>query len=279
MGAGMGSGGRTIALLVEYDGSAYHGSQLQENAPTVQGALERALDRITGEANRVAGAGRTDTGVHAAGQVMAFTTASRHSPETFVEALNFYLAEDIAVRAACEAPTGFDPRRDARSRRYRYLVLNRRTRPALARSLALWVRQPLDDRAMNEGAGFLAGRHDMASFCAPPGQPGGTTVREVFRAEVGRTGDLVYFDMEANAFLPQQVRRTMGVILEIGRGAQPPDAVRRLLERPVLGAASSVAPPHGLCLMEVVYPEGLLRFPEVEERSRPAILDAVTALA
>ena len=238
---------------------------------TIQQALEHALQKTTGQPIRIGGAGRTDAGVHAHGQVAAFTTVSRHHPETFVNALNHYLPEDIVVRAACVAPTGFHPRHDAGSRRYRYLIANRRTRPALSRTRALWVREPLDVPAMHAEAQTLIGKHDLASFSAPFDRP---TVREVISACVTRQGCEITFEIEATAFLPQQVRRTVGVLLTVGKGAEKIGRIRALLDNPVLGAADQASPPHGLYLMEVKYPDGLVDFGvgrKARERERSSV--------
>lgn len=248
---------RTIAILIEYDGTSYSGFQYQTNAMTIQQALEHALQKITGHPTRIRGAGRTDAGVHARGQVAAFTTASRHDSETFLNALNHYLPDDIAVRAACEAPAGFHPRHDARARRYRYLIANRRTRPALGRTRALWVREPLDVTAMHAEAQALVGTHDFGSFSAPYQR---STMREVKRACVTGTGCDIAFDIEATAFLPQQVRRTVGVLLAVGKGSEKPGSIQALLNAPFLGAADHAAPPQGLYLMSVQYPKGTLSF-------------------
>jgi len=221
------------------------------------------LNKITGERNRVKGAGRTDAGVHARGQVAAFTTRSRHDASTFMTALNHYLPEDISVRGACEAPRGFDPRRRASSRRYRYVIANRRSRPALDRARALWVRESLDTAVMDAEAQALVGRHDFASFSGSLAGTDRSTVREVKGARIAVDGCAVSFDIEATAFLPQQVRRTVGILLAVGRGAERPGRVRFLLDHPALGAAGQVAAPHGLYLLSVTYPEGTLNFEDV----------------
>lgn len=242
---------------MEYDGTSYSGFQYQTNAMTIQQALEQALQQITGHLTRIRGAGRTDAGVHARGQVAAFTTSSRHHPETFVNALNHYLPDGIAVRDACEAPAGFDPRHDAKFRRYRYLIANRPTRPALGRTRALWVRESLDVPAMRAEALALVGKHDFASFSAPYKR---STVREVKRVCIQQTGCEIAFDIEATAFLPQQVRRTVGTLLAIGKGSEEPGRIQALLNAPILGAADHAAPPHGLYLMSVQYSKGTLSF-------------------
>ena len=243
---------RCVALLLEYDGAAYGGSQLQRNAPSVQGELESAIGRLTGETVRTAFAGRTDAGVHAFGQVAAFTTGAGHSAATFVRGLNALLPVDIAVRAAVEAPVDFDPRRDARWRWYRYTVWNAPERSPLWRRTAWHVRTPLDDEAMAREAAALAGEHNLASFGAalPEGR---SARRRVARATVRRRGPLVVLDIEATAFLPHQVRRTAGALVEIGSGRLPAGTFAAWLAAPKSGTAGPAAPPHGLCLMRVTY--------------------------
>ncbi len=246
---------RRIALLLEYDGSAYGGSQVQRNAPSIQAAVERAIRQLTGETVRAAFAGRTDAGVHALGQVAAFTTGARHDIATFVRGLNALLPEDIAVRAAVEAPPGFDPRRHARSRRYRYLIWNAPERSPLRRRVMWHVRVPLDETRMAREAAVLVGEHDFASFGASPG-PGRSTVRQMLHAEVRRQGECIAVEMEANAFLPHQVRRTVGALVEVGCGRLPEGTFCRWLTTPRPGTAGPAAPPHGLCLVRVTYDGG-----------------------
>lgn len=250
---------RRIALLLEYDGGRYHGFQVQANALTVQGVMETALTDLLGEDVRLKGAGRTDTGVHAVGQVATFLTTADHEPATFMRALNARLPEDVTVVDACEVDPDFDARRHALRRWYRYVIVNRPSPSPLLRQRAAWVRGGLDVAAMDGAARLLEGRHDLASFSAVLSQPM-TTVRGVFRAEVSRVGEFVVFDMEAEAFLPQQVRRTAGVLLDVGRGACGPQRVADLLANPAIGRTEYAAPPHGLYLMQVTYPEGAVSF-------------------
>jgi tRNA pseudouridine38-40 synthase len=259
---------RRIALLLEYDGAGYGGSQVQANAPSVQGALEQAIEKLTGERVRAAFAGRTDAGVHASGQVAVFDTRSRHSTETVARALNALLPEDIAVRGAVEAPEGFDPRRHATSRTYRYRVWNAPYRSALHRRAAWHVSRPLDVEAMSREAAVLMGEHDVASFGAALPEGWGT-VRRVFRSEVWRQGPLVLFEIEATAFLPHQVRRTAGALVEIGSGRLPEGSFARWLAEPKFGTAGPAAPPQGLCLVRVAY-KNLPSFPEPETGSEMA---------
>jgi tRNA pseudouridine38-40 synthase len=243
---------RRIALLLEYDGTAYAGSQYQRNAPTIQAAVEAAIGRLTGERVRLALAGRTDAGVHAKGQVASFLTKSGHPPSAFLHGLNHYLPEDIAVVAAAEVPLGLDVRRHGRRRWYRYTICLRPGRPVLLRRYAWHLRGPLDVEAMARAAPLLEGEHDFAAF-TQPAMAGRRTVRRVYRCQLWRKGQLLLLDMEANAFLPQQVRRTVGALVALGQGRLSLEGFRRLLAEAPPGAATWAAPPRGLCLMRVYY--------------------------
>lgn len=249
------SGIRRLALLLEYDGSRYSGSQYQKDAPSVQGELEAAITKLTGEQVRVAFAGRTDAGVHAIGQVAAFSTASRHPPDTFVGGLNFWLPVDVAVRAAVEAPASFDPRRRALSRAYRYLLVDGRQRSPLWRGRAWEIGGRLDVGAMAKASEPLVGRHDFAAFAGALERREASTVRRLHRCDVARRGALVTVEMEADAFLPHQVRRTVGLLVEIGLGRQAPAAVRECLDQPQRRPVAQTAPACGLYLVQVRYAE------------------------
>src|SRR3970040_1983095 len=159
---------RRLALLVEYEGTGFGGSQYQKNTGTIQDALERAVSSLTGEPIRVALAGRPDAGVHARGQVPAFNSRSRHSPDVFLRALNHHLPDPIAVLAVREVRPDFDPRRRASARWYRYTVYNGRQRPALFRRFVWQVAEPLDVEAMRTAAGALLREHDFAALTHPP---------------------------------------------------------------------------------------------------------------
>jgi tRNA pseudouridine38-40 synthase len=242
---------RKIALVLEYDGSRYGGSQVQKNAPSIQGALEDAIEQLTGERQRVAFAGRTDAGVHALGQVAAFRTSSELATEVFERGLNALLPQDIAVRRACDAPEGFDPRRHASSRTYRYTVYNATVRSPLRRGSAWHVTEPLDVEEMRRAAATLVGQHDFAAFSR---REGVTTVRCVRRCDVTRKSESITIEMEANAFLRQQVRRTAGALVRVGSGRMAVEAFRALLQSAEPATAGPVAPPQGLCLVAVSYP-------------------------
>lgn len=241
-----------LALSIEYDGSAYAGSQLQPDRPTIQGALEGALREIGGNAHRVDLAGRTDAGVHARGQVAAFNTESERSPAKWREALNGTLPHDIAVLRVVEVPPDFDPRRDARSRWYRYRLINRAPRPALDRERAWHVADQLDGEKMQEAALALLGRHDFAPFCGAI-EPGRTTVRSIFKACWRRRMNIMSLDLVGDAFLPQQVRRLAGALVRVGSGRMQVEEFKATLEGGQHGASQHLAPAHGLYLMGVSY--------------------------
>jgi len=247
---------RRIALVLEYEGTAYSGFQLQRNAPSIQGAVEEAIERMTGAQVRLAGAGRTDAGVHAIGQVAAFDTDSTIVIERFVPGLTHFLPDDIAVVQACEVEERFDPRRDAVARVYRYTFQERRGRSPVRRRLVHQVAGELNVASMAAVAASLEGERDFAPFCGPHPQEK-STVRRMHRAKVWRTeeatGNEVHLELEANAFLPQQVRRVAAAVLEVGQGDMAEEAFLKLVKSGVRGAQERVLPPTGLCLRQVRY--------------------------
>ena len=249
---------RRLALLVEYDGTAYGGSQHQTNAPTVQGALESALSSLTGEQTRVALAGRTDAGVHALGQVAAFTTRSKHAEEVMTRAFNARLPRDVAIRALREVPQDFNPRRQATARWYRYTLSVGQQRSALLRNRAWHLGRDLDLEAVNAAASGLIGAHDFAAFVAPSEARDRTTQRCITGAGLTRSaGRLIHFDIEGNAFLRHMVRRLTAALVEVGTGRLTREGFADLLAEAEPGAASRIAPARGLYLMKVRYESGL----------------------
>ena len=242
-----------LALIVEYEGTEYHGFQYQVNAPSIQEELETAIRRLTGEEVRIKGAGRTDAGVHALGQVVAFDTASALEPGNFVSALNFHLPDDISVRAAYVVDERFHPRRDALSRRYSYTILNRLVPSPLMRRTAYLVREPLRVRRMQRAVNLLVGKHDFASFSGPLGDGRGSTLGQIFEASVHKAGAMVNFDVKARSFLPHQVRRMGGSLVDIGLDRISLAEFRLMLDGGSSKVAAHSLPPQGLCLMEVSY--------------------------
>jgi len=202
-------------------------------------------------------AGRTDAGVHATGQVASFITASRRPLETFARGLSALLPEDISVQAAADVPLTFDPRRQALGRWYRYTIHVGGQRPALLRRFLWHVPQRLDFKAMKAAAAHLPGRHNFAAFTQPSLTARRRTERLVTSASLRRMKGLVIFDIEANAFLQQMVRRLVGALLEVGLAKRTAADFARLLREARPGAATLAAPPRGLCLMKVRYESGL----------------------
>lgn len=256
--------------VLAYDGKAYQGFQRQAHGvPTVQAAVEAALMRLSGGAVTVSGAGRTDTGVHASGQVIAFEMAWRHDAGALVRALNAALPDDIAVQNVQPAEPDFHPRFSARSRLYRYRVYAAPARhPLLSRS---WhVYGDLDGEAMGQGAQMLIGRRDCASFGQPP--QGTNTVRTVIQSDWAReplySGALWTYTIEADAFLQHMVRRIVGMLVDIGRGWRTPADLEATMTRAQLGHDPwTLAPPHGLTLEQVRYDTAGMRRPleEIED--------------
>ncbi len=233
---------------VEYDGTDFAGSQAQPGLRTVQGELEAALARLTGGIrSRVDAAGRTDAGVHALGQVIAFTYRGRLPAGELERALNALVPPDVAVRDLRRVPLAFHPRYAARYREYRYTIWNGPRSPLRERT-ALGVRVPLDDAAMARAASVLIGRHDFSAFGAADPQP----VRTIHWIRVRREGATVTIDVAADAFLRGMVRRIVAVLLEVGRGRTDGQEVAAILvsRRPALNGAT--APARGLCLRRVV---------------------------
>ena len=253
----------TYRLLVAYDGAPFHGFARQKDLPTVQGRLEDALSAVLRTPVLTTGAGRTDAGVHAFGQVMSFTSAAPvEDPEGLARRLNAICGPPIAVLELAEAPAGFDARFSAASRTYEYAIFTRLVHDPFSRHVA-WHHAPpgpgrdLDAGAMHEAAQALLGTHDFSSFGRVP--EGATPVRNVLAISVERTEDLVVIRVTANAFIQQMVRSIVGTLVKVGEGDHPPGWVAEVLEARDRAAAGPVAPPHGLFLVEVDYPEELVR--------------------
>lgn len=244
---------RNIRLLLEYDGSRYHGWQRQKNAATVQETVEAALAKLTGAEVRLMGSGRTDAGVHARGQVANFLTSSRIPLKAFHEGLNALLPDDIAVLEAREAPLGFHARKSARAKTYEYRILNRGSRSPLKHRYAWWVAQPLEVVVMAAAAAVLPGEHDFSAF-----QASGSSIRNPRRRVLAarwenRAGGRLTFTITATGFLRGMVRALVGTMVEIGRGKAAPALLIELLKPGERRRAGPTAPAQGLFLVEVVY--------------------------
>ena len=263
--AGYSDGRRRLALVLEYDGTRYKGFQWQSQAPSIQGEVEAAICSFTGESSRIRGASRTDAGVHATGQVVDFLSGSFHTTQTFVNALNWYLPPDIRVRGAWDTSLGFNSRKDAVSRVYRYTLLNPGRPSALMRNYWALVSSPLDVAKMAEAAGYLVGTHDFSALTSLP--LGRSPVRKVARWDVWREGELIFMEAEANGFLPHLVRRTNGLLTKIGSGSLPVGVIKEIIDGTLKEPKQCPAlPAKGLCLMRVNYRDN----PTGIEKSREA---------
>lgn len=276
----------TLCALVAYDGTDFYGFQSQADVPTVQDALEAALDRFCHREGRIVGAGRTDRGVHASGQVIRATVLWKHPLVDLERAWNAHLPPSIAVRCVREAPEGFHPRFDAVSRTYRYFIRwqqapngfpSPRRSPLTDRFASLETR-PLDVAAMNQAASYLLGVHDFATFGQVP-QEGEATERCVtatfWHLEGPETsppdaypGWRLVFTITANAFLRQMVRTIVGTLLAVGKGEMPAEAVKQMLDARDRSCAAPPAPPQGLVLERVTYPSVLDRWVHAQTENK-----------
>jgi tRNA pseudouridine38-40 synthase len=239
---------------VQYDGTAYNGFQRQRRGvPSIQAELEQALARVTGQTARVLGAGRTDAGVHALGQVIGFTIEQpwQHGRPALLRALNANLPPDIVVSTVEDAPPQFHPRFDARRRTYAYHIVGGPVRQPLLRHRAWHVAQPLDVSRMNEAAAILLGVHDFATFGRVT--TGESTVREVFAAQWRHEGELLIFDICANAFLQRMVRSVVGSLKAVGSGHWTVETFAAAMVAGERKRSATAAPAHGLYLLSVEY--------------------------
>ena len=243
---------RVFKLVLAYDGSAYSGWQCQPGRVTLQGTLERALAKITGEAVRVTASGRTDAGVHALGQVAAFDSDRPRTPQQVRDGLNAHLPPDVACVEAEVVADDFDPRRATKEKLYRYVFVDRPARAPLRRARAWHVRDRLDVEAMDRAAEALIGTHDFTSFRAA-GCTANHPVRTIPSFRVERVGDEVHLLARGHGFLRHMVRNVVGTLVDVGRGRKNPDDMRRILESRNRALASATAPPHGLTLWRVGY--------------------------
>lgn len=250
-------------MVVSYQGTRYHGWQRQKHVDhTLQQTLEAALSRIANEPVEVVCAGRTDAGVHASAQVVHFDTSARRNAQAWVSGTNHFLPDTLAVRWVGAVNSDFHARYGARSRTYRYFILNSRIRSALAANNLTWFSPPLDETAMEQGGRFLLGEHDFSSFRDSECQSC-TPFRNLMDLRVRRAGEVVMIQVQANAFLHHMVRNITGTLLDVGSGRRPPHWMAEVLDARQRSAAGVTAPPDGLYFVAVDYPEmhGLPQFP------------------
>jgi len=256
MGEGSESCLRNLKLTIEYDGTEFTGYQSQgKGERTVQSVLQEAVEKVVNHPVVLQGAGRTDTGVHALGQVVSFKTTGRVPTGRVAIAVNSVLPPDLAVASAEEVPLDFHARFSARSRSYGYLVWTRRTRSALWGRYSLHVKRTVDIDRMRIAAEMLKGNQDFAAFAKTGGSPGPSTVRDLQRLSVRRLSEgRILFVVTANGFLRSMVRNIVGVLLEVGVGDLEPSAVQEILDtRDRVANPVAPAAPHGLCLLKVEY--------------------------
>lgn len=245
--------GQVFKAVVEYDGTEYFGFQIQPNAPTIQGELEAALAKVLGESVRIVGGGRTDTGVHALGQVISFRAVWKHPPEELGRAMNAYLPPDIAVREVAVAPAGFHARFSATGRRYRYSLFVSPVRSPLRERYAWRLAEEPDWESLVQASALVIGEKDFGAFGEAPW--GDSTVRCIRQARWSRRDEFLVWDVEANAFLRSMVRTLVSTMVWVSTGRMALDTLAELLEKPDRSRVAPPAPACGLCLMEVLYDE------------------------
>jgi tRNA pseudouridine38-40 synthase len=243
-----------LAVGLEYDGSAYAGWQIQAHSPSIQAIAESAFSRVADHPLTLTCAGRTDAGVHALGQVAHFDTEVVRTPRAWMLGATAALPDDVSVHWAAEVPRDFHARYSALSRTYRYVIVNRSTRPALDRHRTCWVHRTLDTSRMAVAAALLIGEHDFSSFRSSECQSR-TPIRRVQAIDVLRQGDYIFIDVRANAFLHHMVRNIAGLLIRIGSGEAETAWAREVLEARDRRLGAATAPPSGLYLMTVHYPE------------------------
>jgi len=245
---------RRLAIGIEYDGTAYNGWQIQPHAPSIQQSLNEAITVVASESVECVGAGRTDTGVHATGQVAHFDTRAERSDRSWLLGINSNLPADINVSWVTEPKGDFHARFSARSRSYQYVILNRPVRSALQRHRAWWVRKALEVERMQEAAQALLGEHDFSSFRAASCQAS-SPVRTISELTVRKAGDYIYVDCSANAFLHHMVRNLVGSLARVGSGEESVGWISEILAARDRRVSGITAPAAGLTLTAVSYPD------------------------
>ena len=244
---------RNIKLLIEYDGTNYHGWQVQPNGLTIQEVIEKRIEVMTGEHVRLIASGRTDAGVHALGQVANFRTSASIPVEGLWWGLNSLLPPDIVIQSAEEVEAEFHAQHRVKRKTYRYLILNGKVPSAIYRNYSWHIPLPLDVSAMQDAAGMLLGKKDFSTFRAAD-PDSNDAVREIFRAGwLMKEGNFLAFTIEADGFLKYMVRNIVGTLVEVGKGKIRAEEFRRILEARDRRQAGNTAPAQGLFLVEVIY--------------------------
>ncbi|MCI9008409.1 MAG: tRNA pseudouridine(38-40) synthase TruA [Lachnospiraceae bacterium] len=241
---------KRIKLVVAYDGTNYQGWQIQRNGETIESMLNRALQSLTGEPIRVMGASRTDSGVHALGNVAVFDTEARMPGDKFSYALNQRLPEDIRIQASCEVPGDFHPRYQETVKTYEYRILNREFPLPSCRLNTYFTYYTLDVDRMCQAAAFLTGEHDFKSFCAAGAQVK-TTIRTIYDLQIRKDEDLLTIRITGNGFLYNMVRIIAGTLMKVGTGEWEPEYIEEILKAKDRRKAGPTAPAKGLTLLEI----------------------------
>ena len=243
---------RTIRIIAAYDGTAYNGWQIQKNGRTLQGEIEKAIRKVFGKRHRVYGASRTDAGVHAKGQAAHFKTPQGIPVDRIPRALNKVLPEDIVIINAEEASPDFHSQFDARSKHYRYYIINSSIRDPFKEKYSWRVSYKLNMSLMRKEAAVLVGRHDFKSFQARDKRER-SSVRDIYRINIKKKRSSIIIDIEGNGFLYNMVRNITGTLVDIGRGYLPPGSMKKILHKKDRTKAGPTAPAKGLFLVEVNY--------------------------
>ena len=242
------------AACIEYDGSAFFGWQYQDHAPSVQGEVEKAISRVANHPVKVVCAGRTDTGVHGIGQIIHFESDAERTIDSWQFGTNSNLPDTVVMRWVQPVDDAFHARFSAGARRYRYILLNRATRPAILSKRVAWHRRPLDHESMQQACKYLLGEQDFTSLRAA-GCQAKHAVRTIHDINISREGDFIYLDVKANAFLYHMVRNIAGTLFLIGEGRQSVEWLPELMSKQDRREAGATAPPGGLYFVHVDYPE------------------------
>lgn len=243
---------KRVKLVVAYDGTNYHGWQVQDNGITIEEVLNRTISELVQEDIKVIGASRTDAGVHACGNVAVFDTESRIPGDKFSFALNQRLPKDIRIQESCEVDADFHPRYADTVKTYEYNILNRRFELPSKRLYAAFCYYPMDIERMNQAAAYLVGEHDFKSFCSAGAQVQ-TTVRTIYAVNVTKDDDMVHIRITGNGFLYNMVRIIAGTLMQVGTGLMEPEQVKEILEARDRSKAGPTAVAKGLTLVEIRY--------------------------